>query len=377
MSNFLMPSLGADMEKAKLGAWLVGPGDRVKRGQVIAEVETDKGIIEIEVYEDGVVERLVVEAGTEVPVGEVLAIMRTEGAPEAMAGAERPEKAVPAKAGERIRTSPAARKKAEELGVDFGTVTGTGPEGSITLADVERAAGTKAVPPIEGEKQVPDFAAGMRRAISAAMARSNRDIPHYYLETQIDMSRPLLWLEAENLKRAVKDRVLPVALLVKAVACALKDVPELNGYWADDRNQPQESVHVGFAISLKKGGLFVPAIHDVDKKNLGELMGAMNDLITRTRAGRLRGPEMTDATITVTNLGDLGVEAVYGVIYPPQVALVGFGRITERPWAENGMLGARPVLTATLAGDHRATDGIMGARFLGSLNRYLQEPEKL
>lgn len=373
MSNFLMPSLGADMEKAKLGAWLVEPGERVERGQVIAEVETDKGIIEIEVYEDGVVDRIIVESGTEVPVGEVLAVIRTEGTPGPLPPQEMPA----AKAGERIRISPVARKKAEELGVDFGSVTGTGPEGSITLADVERAAETKAVPPLEEEKQVPDFAAGMRRAIAAAMARSNREIPHYYLETEIDMSRPLRWLEAENLRRTVKDRILPAALLVKAVAHALRDVPELNGYWTDDRNQPQESVHVGFAISLKKGGLFVPAIHDVDKKSLGDLMAAMNDLITRTRAGRLRGSEMTDATVTVTNLGDLGVEAVYGVIYPPQVALVGFGRITERPWAENGVLGVRPVLTSTLAGDHRATDGIMGARFLSSLNRYLQEPEKL
>jgi pyruvate dehydrogenase E2 component (dihydrolipoamide acetyltransferase) len=369
-----MPSLGADMEKARMGVWLVEPGDRVKRGQVIAEVETDKGIIEIEVYEDGVVDRIIVESGREVPVGEVLAMIRAEGAPAGPAVLQAPPAA---RAAERIRISPAARRKAEELGVDISTLKGTGPDGSITLADVESGQRAKAAPPPEGEKQAADFAAGMRKAIAAAMARSNREVPHYYLETQVDMSRPLRWLEAENLKRAVKDRVLPVAMLVKAVACALREVPELNGYWTGEGCQVQESINIGFAVTLKKGGLFVPAIHDVDKKSLGELMEAMNDLIVRTRAGRLRGSEMTDATITVTNLGDLGVEAVHGVIYPPQVALVGFGRVTERPWAENGMLGVRPVLTATLAGDHRATDGIVGARFLNTLNRFLQEPEKL
>jgi pyruvate dehydrogenase E2 component (dihydrolipoamide acetyltransferase) len=374
MSEFRMPSLGADMEKARMGVWLVEPGDRVKRGQVIAEVETDKGIIEIEVYEDGIVDRIIVESGREVPVGEVLAVIRTEGAPAGPAVLQEPPAA---RAPERIRISPAARRRAGELGVDISTLKGTGPDGSITLADVESGQKGKAAPPPEVEKQASDFAAGMRKAIAAAMARSNREIPHYYLETQVDMSRPLRWLEAENLKRAVKDRVLPVAMLVKAVACALKEVPELNGYWTGEGCQVQESIHIGFAVTLKKGGLFVPAIHDVDKKSLGELMEAMNDIIVRTRAGRLRGSEMTDATITVTNLGDLGVEAVYGVIYPPQVALVGFGRVTERPWAENGMLGVRPVLTATLAGDHRATDGIVGARFLNALNRYLQEPEKL
>lgn len=217
----------------------------------------------------------------------------------------------------------------------------------------------------------------MRRAIAAAMARSNREIPHYYLQTRIDMSRTLHWLESENLKRSIKERILPVVPLIKAVTLALGDVPELNGYWLDDRHQPQEAIHVGFAISLRQGGLITPAILNADLKNLDELMEALRDLITRTRSGRLRSSEVTDATISITSLGDLGVETVYGVIYPPQVALIGFGKIMEQPWAENGMLGVRPVLTATLAADHRATDGLRGAQFLDALNRYLQEPSKL
>ncbi|HWP84669.1 MAG TPA: dihydrolipoamide acetyltransferase family protein [Terriglobia bacterium] len=287
----------------------------------------------------------------------------------------------------RVRVSPLARKLAAELGVDLSRVQGTGPQGAIEKADVERAAALQqakpAAPPPAPAAASPAPAApaeayqGMRRAIAAAMARSNREIPHYYLETQIDMSAPLRWLEAANRERPIQQRLLPAALLVKAVANALKDVPELNGYWKDDHNEIQRDIHIGFAISLRQGGLMVPAILHAGSKSLDELMAAMTDLIQRTRAGRLRSSEITDGTITITNLGDRGVETVYGVIYPPQVALVGFGRIVERPWADKGMLGVRPVLTATLAGDHRATDGRRGAQFLESLTGWLQQPEKL
>ena len=233
------------------------------------------------------------------------------------------------------------------------------------------------VPPAEEKPHAVDYQSGMRQAIAAAMSRSNREIPHYYLETAIDMSAALRWLEGENLKRSIKDRILPAVLLLKAVAQALAEVPELNGFWIDNRHQVRESVNIGFAISLRQGGLIAPAIHNVDLLSLDELMAATRDLISRTRSGHLRSSEMTDATITVTNLGDLGVNTVYGVIYPPQVALVGFGRISERPWAENGLLGVRRVVTATLSADHRATDGHRGSLFLEALNRHLQNPEQL
>ncbi|MCZ7575020.1 MAG: 2-oxo acid dehydrogenase subunit E2 [Ardenticatenaceae bacterium] len=413
MAEFYMPSLGADMVTGILVAWRVNPGDRVTRGDIIAEVETDKGLIDVEVFEDGVVDQLLVQPSDEkIPVGTLLATIRPEGVPPALptavaervpaapaaAGAARAPAGPPviptplAPAEKRVRVSPLARKLAAERGVDLSTVQGTGPQGAIERADVERAAEAKKPveelpappapplperPPAEVRRPPSDFVVGMRRAIAAAMARSNREIPHYYLETRIEMSRALRWLEAENLKRPIKDRLLPVVLLLKAVARALGDVPELNGYWLDDRHQPQEAVNIGCAISLRQGGLVTPAIHNVDLKSLDELMEALRDLIMRARTGHLRSSEMTDATITVTNLGDMGVEVVYGVIYPPQVALVGFGKIVELPWAENGMLGIRPVLRATLAGDHRATDGHRGGQFLDVLNRYLQEPEKL
>ena len=385
MGEFRMPSLGADMEEGTLVQWMVKPGDHVKRGDIIAIVHTEKADIEVEVFETGVVDQLLAPPGTKLPVGTVLAILRGETEAPATAEIPAPQRApagAPAEAHRRV--SPLARQLARELEVDLSTVQGSGPHGAIEKADVERAAAKAA------EQKMPDEAAsvpskpaappeyeGMRHAIAAAMARSNREIPHYYLETRIDFSAALRWLEEANRKRPVQQRLLPVALQIKAVTRALTEVPELNGYWMDDRHQPQQAMHVGVAISLRRGGLIVPAILNADRKSLDELMAAMSDLIQRTRAGRLRSSEITDGTITVTNLGDRGVETVYGVIYPPQVALVGFGKITEQPWAENGMLGIRPVLTATLAGDHRATDGHRGAQFLEALARWLQKPESL
>jgi pyruvate dehydrogenase E2 component (dihydrolipoamide acetyltransferase) len=217
----------------------------------------------------------------------------------------------------------------------------------------------------------------MRQAIARATSLSNREIPHYFVRTSIDMHATLTWLEKYNQNHTLAERVLPVVPLLKGVALALRAVSDLNGFYRDDRAETSTNIHLGFAISLRGGGLIAPCIHDVDKKSLHGLMQNLHDLITRTRAGRLRESELRDATLTVTSLGDLGVETVYGVIYPPQLALVGFGRISDRPWAEKGMLTVRPVVEATLSGDHRATDGRTGARFLETLNRMLQEPENL
>lgn len=394
MGEFKMPSLGADMEKGTLVAWNVKPGDRVKRGDIIAVVETDKGAFDTESYEEGIVERLLVEPGTKVPVGTPLALLRGDGAPAApaptpvppppTAPAPAPASAAPpiAAAGSHIHASPLARKIAAELGVDLRTIPGTGPGGVIERADVERAAAAGKPTPAPAPPSTPapapsDFQAGMRRAIAAAMSRSNRDIPHYYLQTRVDMTAALGWLEEENRQRPIKERLLPAVLTLKAVARALRDAPELNGFWRDDRHQPSDAIHIGFAIAIRGGGLVTPAIHDTDKKSLDELMVSLRDIIERTRSGHLRSSEMSDATITVTNIGDLGVETVFGVIYPPQVALVGLGRIAEQAWARDGMLGVHPVLNATIAGDHRATDGHRGAQFLDALNRHLQKPEAL
>lgn len=400
MGEFCMPSLGADMETGKLVEWLVAPGTPVKRGDLVALVETQKGLFEIEIFEDGIMGEPLVQAGEEVAVGTVLALIHgkettvrpnaypataitVEQPPDLESSPEiPPASAKQAAASERRAASPSARRLAAELGVDLAAVQGTGPHGVVQRGDVEQAAlkSAKASPPsasIRNEAASGGMHSGMRQAIAAAMSRSNREIPHYYLEMEIDLSRPLQWLEAENQKRPIRERILPAVLLLKAVAKGLRDVPELNGYWLDDHLLVKAEIHIGFAIALRQGGLLSPALHDVDTLNLGDLMQAMGDLIERTRAGRLRSSEMTDATVSVTNLGDRGVKTVYGIIYPPQVALVAFGRIMEQPWAEGGMIGARRCVTATLAADHRATDGHQGALFLEALNRHLQSPEAL
>ncbi len=375
MSQFLMPSLGADMESAVLMEWHVKEGDAVKKGQIIAEVETSKGVIEIEVFEDGIVKKLLVAPETECKVGMPLAIIASSS--DTVAQIEEIKQEITPNINEqslaqeeRIKISPAARKRAGELGVDLNQITPI--EGVIQLSQIE-AAGTTKVKTPEKEKSKD----GMRQAIAAAMSRSNAEIPHYYLATSINMTPALEYLTKLNRERSIQERILPVALLIRAVVLALKEVPQLNGFWQNSEEQLSKEIHLGIAIALRGGGLITPAILDAQEMNLSDTMHSLSELITRTRAGKLRSGEMTKQTITITNLGDLGVESVYGVIYPPQLALIGFGAIIDKPWAEGDALCVRKVMSATLAGDHRATDGRIGALFLDKLNRYLQKPEEL
>jgi pyruvate dehydrogenase E2 component (dihydrolipoamide acetyltransferase) len=389
MIEFRMPSLGADMDAGTLVQWTKRPGETVKRGDIIAVVDTDKGAIEIEVYDDGVIERTVVEPGQKVPVGTVLAVIREAAgastvpepvalpAPSSAARARpvSPPVVRPAPSAGAKRISPAARKAAEDLHVDLTGVEGTGPGGSVTRPDVERAAARGRGP--AATAPAGDHRSAMRSAIAAAMSRSKREIPHLYLSTTVDMSQLLAWLAVENEKRSVTARLLPIAALLKAVARAATEVPDVNGFWAEGGFRAGPGVHVGCAIALRDGGLVAPALHDVALKDLDALMRDLRDLIARTRAGTLRSSELADSTITVTNLGDLGVESAFGIIYPPQVALVAFGRVVQRPWVVDGRVEPRPLMTATISADHRAVDGRRAALFLDAVNRWLQQPEAL
>ena len=445
VAEFRMPTLGADMEVGTILEWLVKPGDAVTRGDIIAVVDTEKATVEVEVFATGVIQEILVPLGEKVPIGTLLALIRTDGedlAPSAAAkptptaaapkvaaaptspragapapsrplaptlGKKPPQPRVPPPVPGRLRISPLAMRTAIELKVDLSTVKGTGPHGAITRADVARAVkAAKAMPPLapsHAEKKPAPAAAApavveglegpgmvvrrrtavapeerrdaMRKAIAAAMARSKHEIPHYYLGNRINVARAMAWLQTQNLKRPVTERLLYSVLLLKATALATHEIPEMNGFWVDDAFKPADAVHVGVAISLRAGGLIAPAIHDIDKKPLDEIMVNLRDLAKRVRAGVLRSSEIADATITVTSMGEEGVETVFGIIYPPQVALVGFGKITEQVWAVDGMIGAKPTVTATLAADHRASDGHRGGLFLTAIDRILQEPEKL
>ena len=494
MGDFLMPSLGADMEHGKIVEWLVKPGDYVRRGDLVAVVDTDKTVMDVESFQEGVVAELLVDLGRTVPVGTPLArITQTpaevgepsqEAPPppvrrEAPTTGEAPpatppiappvrhlahrlgvdtarihgtgragaitradvEHAVAARpSGAHVRSSPRARHLAAELGVELSSVSGTGPEGAVTVADVQHAAarrpearpveapgegpptaGQREAPgegpptagqleaPVEGAPETPaaetatEAAAGvqavgvqaaaapasgtpvearervasLRRAVGALMSRSKKTIPHYYLSTTLDLRAAVDWMQSVNAQRPVSARLVPSALLLKAAALAAKDVPEVNGFYDDGGFRPSASVHLGVAVALRRGGLVAPAIHDADTLPVDVLMEQLRDLVGRARAGRLQRAEMADPTITVTNLGDLGVESVFGVIYPPQVAMVGFGRVLEQPWALNGMLGVRPAVTATLSADHRVSDGLRGGRYLARIDELLQAPEQL
>jgi pyruvate dehydrogenase E2 component (dihydrolipoamide acetyltransferase) len=410
MIEFRLPSLGADMDEGKLLDWRVQPGDAVKKGQVVCVVDTAKAAIDVECWHDGTVLRLLVEPGTTIPVGTPMAILRETGESAddverrvAAAPAARPAaasvaaappvtvapatRAVPPAAllpGARRRVSPAARQRAGELGIDIDDVP-EGAGGTVALADVEQAALVRATPPparapspaAPAAATMAERAAQMRKVIGAAMARSKREIPHYYLAEDVQLTAATEWLAEQNATRGVSDRLLLAPLLFKCVATALRRYPEFNGYYRDDAFAPGEGIHIGVAISLRAGGLVTPALLDVDRKDVEQLNRELLDLIRRTRAGSLKRTELSAGTITVTSLGDQGVAAVYGVIYPPQVALVGFGRVSERPWAIGGGLRVAPVATATLAADHRVSDGHRGGLFLAAVRDLLQNPTEV
>ncbi|OBF87604.1 hypothetical protein A9X06_00450 [Mycobacterium sp. 852002-51759_SCH5129042] len=502
MTEFRMPSLGADMTEGTVTHWFVHPGDPVKRGDIVAEVDTTKAAIEIECFDDGVMDEIRVPEGRTVPVGAVLATIiagasssgngKVETVPEARGepvpsvatseSAGPPESrdraesvATPSVVAEPARMTPLIHRLAEEAGLDPATVHGSGPGGRVLRGDIEAAvaqhnstpASAAAPAPAPGREVAPVSASGpapapeavdavarsgaqpdvarasglarrlaeargldlsglsgtgpagavrardlpaegvpapaaaqpsedetvradtatplpgsrdaaaMRSAIAATMARSKRTVPHYYLSDVVDVSAAADRLRERNAGAPLAERIVMAALLFRAVAGAARRVPQLNGYWIDDEFRPASAVHLGVVVSLRGGGIIVPTIPDADTLGAAEMMAAMRSVVQRARSGRLRSSDATAATITVTNLGDLGVESVFGVIAVPQVAIVGLGAVTDRPCAVDGLLGVRPQVTVTLSADHRASDGATGARFLHTVADLLHQPEEL
>ncbi len=334
MIEFRLPSLGSDMDQGTLVEWRVRPGEHVSRGQVVAVVDTVKAAIDVECWHDGIVHALLTPPGSTLPVGAVMAVLRSEGesaeeverllargqaiAPAPVTPAVRvaelapgaatatmtpppvhpagtgPIPALPAGQAERLRISPLARRRASELGIDTAQLSGSGAMGSVTLADVEAAQQARALevgtPAVAAPKA--SRAAEMRRVIAAAMSRSKREIPHYYLGEDIAFERAAAWLAERNRHLPVTQRLLPAALLLKAVAQALQRYPEFNGFWRDGAFVPGAGVHLGVAVSLREGGLVAPALHDVPSLDVAALTRALLDLVKRTRAGALRSSEL-------------------------------------------------------------------------------------
>ncbi|MCD9148765.1 dihydrolipoamide acetyltransferase family protein [Pseudophaeobacter flagellatus] len=395
MGIFAMPSLGADMEAGTLVEWLVKPGDEVHRGDVVAVVETQKGAIEIECFQDGSVLELQADLGATLPVGAPLALILGPGEtapepkePKAPAVAAKPEvaprpavadkpEAVPGPAVAAplpcgaTPASPAARLRARELGIDLATVSGSGPAGAILLADLE------AREPDAMRVQTTAPMAEMRRAIAAAMVRSKQTIPHFYLSQTIDIQSARAWLETRNADRLPSDRLLLGALFVRATALAAAKVPSVNGQCVDGTFHPSDRINTGIAVALRGGGLVAPALIDAGAMSVDETMAGLRDLVLRARAGRLRSSELTEGTITISSLGAVGAEAMAGVIFPPQVALVGLGAPKLRPWVVNGAVVPRTVVTLTLSVDHRVSDGRQAGRFIAEFQSHIASPETL
>jgi pyruvate dehydrogenase E2 component (dihydrolipoamide acetyltransferase) len=384
MIEFRMPSLGADMDAGTLVEWVKKPGDPLQRGDIIAVVETQKGAIEIEVFDDGVLDKVLTSVGEKVPVGHVIALIRAKDeapgpmprAPrEPAAALARPAKAAPQVAppppraeAARPQITPAARRRAQELGINLSAVK-PGPAGVVGLEEVESASIAKQRPGIDFDE--------MRKAIAAAMARSHREIPHYYVTSTLDVSAMMRWLEEENSRRPVSARLLYAVPLMRAAALALTSTPDLNGHYEDGRFEPADHVNMGVAVAMRGGGLVAPAILDVETLGLDQLMERLRDVIGRVRGGRLRSSELSQGTVTFSNLGEDTADSILPLIYPPQVAIIGCGQIAERPWANQGTVAIRRALTVSVAGDHRVSDGRRAAQFLTRLQQLLHNPEQL
>lgn len=403
LTDITMPSLGADMTKGMLVKWLVKVGEQVHNGDIIAELETHKGIIDMEVYQSGTIAEILVQPVTTVPVGTVLARLQGEAMNEASVAAEFPlpvdSPSIPASSipeplpAEIVATvpapivsaisetaenvdvdskamamvnanaSPIVRKIAAAQQLDLTNIIGSGPHGAVLLKDLPQQSATG----------LPN----MRRAIAVAMEKSKKEIPHFYLNLNIDMTKALRWLQQVNSDKAPEQRLLLIALLLKAVAMALRKFPSLNGFYTDQQLQLADEIHIGNVISLRQGGLIVPALHHVDRLSVAAIMRGVRDITARSRSGHLRSSELTDATITVTNMGDRGADCVYGIIYPPQVAILGFGKLRKAALVQGGNVVAGDEITVCLSADHRAIDGMLASKFLNALSSQLQQPECL
>jgi pyruvate dehydrogenase E2 component (dihydrolipoamide acetyltransferase) len=418
MKILTMPSFGADMAVGTIVKWNVKPGDPVSRGDIIASIETMKGLIDMEVFDDGIIVTLLAAEGDELEIGRPIAelqlkneedsnnssvqivesddadsvdvgsntVVNQEGAsnlPDSqndVAKASRvltdvEVKSVGSLNTQRPKISPAARSKAEQLGIDWRKLSeGTGPDGALLLDDINISDRESAEPSLDRVKDSKDM---MRDAIAANVSRSNREIPHYYLQLDMVLDNTLNWLSLHNADLPPSKRILSNAVIYSAIARALSEFPAFNGFYRDDHYQPSDSVHLGNAISLRQGGLMVVAIHNAQRLGLAELMEKIKDQVNRARNGGLRMSEMQDATVTVSNLGDRGSDTIQSIIFPPQVAIIGIGRPRTVPWVIDNKVTSATIVSMSLAADHRVSDGHSGARLLNKINTLLQTPERL
>jgi pyruvate dehydrogenase E2 component (dihydrolipoamide acetyltransferase) len=414
ISEVVMPQMGADMEEGTVVRWIKSVGDAVERGEIIAEIETDKANVEIEAFDAGTFRKALAAEGDTVAVGTVIAIIAApeddisqyeNGAvkmeanravepkkaeapaaqrekPPAASRASPPEPSAapaPPRTDGRVRASPVARKLAEEKGVDLAAVAGTGPDGRIVRRDVEAAAAGGAPPRAEAHAAGPGPVTSvtqskMRQTIARRMAQSKREAPHYYITADIDMS------EAERIRHQLNDaqevHVSVNDMLVKASALALARHPEFNAWVVEGEVQQHTQLNVCIAIALDEG-LIAPAILDCGNKTLLDIARAGKDLVERAKGGSLKPDEYTGGTFTISNLGAYHVETLIAIIQPPQTAILGVGSVQERPVVRDGQVAVASLMKVALSADHRVTDGAQGARFLNEIRGLLEKPVAL
>ncbi|GAB7553936.1 dihydrolipoamide acetyltransferase family protein [Novosphingobium resinovorum] len=383
-----MPALSPTMEKGTLARWLVGAGDTVKAGDLIAEIETDKATMEMEAAEDGRIARLVVPAGSvDVPVGAVVALLSAgeDTDPVPLAAAEtyaEPVQTLPVSAPDVSSTS-LARRLATARGIGLDTIAGSGPRGRIMAADLglATAASVALIPaedrPLPAPQGIPmrsESLSTMRRTIARRLTESKQTVPHFYLTARCRLDG-LLELRRE-LNGAVSHRGARVSVndfCIKAISWALEQVPEANVQFAGDRIHRFERVDIAMAVAIE-GGLVTPVIRDVAALSLGAVSEASRSLAAKAREGRLTPGDYEGGTATISNLGMFGIDEMVPVINPPQAMILGIGAGVEQPWKIDGDIALATIMAATGSFDHRAIDGALAAQFMAAFREAIEAP---
>jgi pyruvate dehydrogenase E2 component (dihydrolipoyllysine-residue acetyltransferase) len=382
-ADVIMPALGMAQETGKVLRWLKRDGDAVAKGEPLLEVETDKVTVEIEAPADGTLAGVRVPEGEEVPVGTVIALVLAEGeiAPvadpeprvtrevEAVAAAPVTMPAAPSP--RRRLASPKARKLAQERGLDLDSLTGSGPNGAIVARDVGPGPERGLAPLSERGPTV----SSVWRTMAERTQRSWQEVPHFFLARDADASRLSSWRDAARAKPG-GEGVTHTDLLVKVCAEALRRHPRVNASWRDGGIVAGSGINVAIAVATHDA-LVAPVVHDADRLELAAIAARRRQIVEAARAGKLRPDDVQGGSFTISNLGMYGVDAFQAIVNAPQAAILAVGRIRDRPWAENGGLVVRPVLTLTLSFDHRVVDGARGAEFLDTLASLVEEPAGL
>ena len=371
-TNVIMPALELAQETGKVLHWLKAPGDLVRKGESIVEIETDKVTVEIEAPASGILSDVTARAGDVVPVGQTIALIVAPGeaaSPLARKVTEQEHSTAAAVPAARLAAaSPKARRLAAERGRDVSALRGSGPGGAVLAADVATAK-LPEVPPARSV-EAPGVST-VWRIMAERMTASWTTAPHFYLVREVNVSRLVSWLE--KARKQTGAHVTYTDLLVKLVAAAISQHPAVNASWKDGAIVRNADINIGLAVAIDDG-LVVPVLHRADTLSLAELATRREDLVSRAQAGKLRPPDIQGGGFTISNLGMYGVDAFNAIVNPPQAAILAVGRIADRVVAVDGQPAVRPTMVLTLSCDHRALDGARGAQFIGAVADLIEEP---